>query len=246
MNQNFDNALDNNKLQILQPEKGYRYSIDPFLLADFADCPAGAKVIDLGTGSGVIALLLSQNPMVEKIVGLELQQNLAECARRNIDLNNRQNIIEIKQGDVRCLPKNLVQETFDVVVTNPPYRRACSGRLSKGIERSHARHELAGGLKDFLSAAKYLLKPTGRIFMIYLAERLPELMHEMRIFLLEPKRLRMVYSRLGSDARLVLVEGRKNSRGGIKIQPPLYIYQGKGRDYTEEVDGICKGRSSLV
>jgi tRNA1Val (adenine37-N6)-methyltransferase len=222
-------------LKILQTEDGYRYSIDPFLLAAFVSLPAGAKVVDLGSGSGVISLLLSQKDPVAKVVGLELQDALVKRSRRTVALNGFQDRVKIVLGDVRDLPANLVPGSFDVVVSNPPYRSAVSGRLASGDERSRARHELAGGLVDFLNAAHCLLKPGGRFFIVYLSERLPELMAEMRGLRIEPKRLRMVCSRAGGEARLILVEGRKNARPGMKVESPLVIYKGAGRDYSDEV-----------
>lgn len=222
-------------LKILQAEDGYRYSIDPFLLAAFVSLPTRAKVVDLGSGSGVISLLLSQKDPLAKVVGLELQDALVERSRRTVDVNGFQNRIEIVQGDVRALPSSLMPGSFNVVVSNPPYRTAGSGRLASGDERARSRHELAGGLVDFLKAAHCLLKTGGRFFVVYLAERLPELMAEMRSLKLEPKRLRMVSSREGDEARLILVEGRKNARPEMKIESPLVIYQGAGRDYSDEV-----------
>ena len=222
-------------LKILQAEDGYRYSIDPFLLAAFVSLSAGANVADLGSGSGVIALLLSQKDPVAKVVGLELQDALVERSRHTVALNGFQDRIKIVQGDVRALPASLMPGSFDVVVSNPPYRTAGSGRLALGDERSRARHELAGGLVDFLTAASSLLKSGGLFFIVYLAERLPELMAEMSCLKLEPKRLRMVFSREGGEARLILVEGRKNARPGMKIESPLVLYKGGGRDYTDEV-----------
>ena len=222
-------------LKILQTEDGYRYSIDPFLLAAFVSLSAGANVVDLGSGSGVISLLLSQKDPAAKVVGLELQDALVERSRHTVALNGFQDRIKIVQGDVRALPASLMPGSFDVVVSNPPYRTAGSGRLALGDERSRSRHELAGGLVDFLTAASSLLKSGGRFFIVYLAERLPELMAEMSCLKLEPKRLRMVSSREGDEARLILVEGRKNARPGMKIESPLVIYKGGGRDYTDEV-----------
>jgi len=222
-------------MHILQPPDGYRYSIDPFLLADFVVLPDRARVIDLGSGSGVIALLLCQRVSDARVTGLELQQEMVERSRRSIAVNGLQDRIEIVPGDVRSLPETLSSGTFDVVVTNPPYRRATTGRLSQGVERSLARHELAGGLVDFLRSASVLLKAKGRFFVIHLAERLPELLSEMRCFKLEPKRLRLIHSRAGDDAKLVLVEGRKNARPGLKVESPLVLYKGAGRDYSDEV-----------
>jgi tRNA1Val (adenine37-N6)-methyltransferase len=110
-----------------------------------------------------------------------------------------------------------------------------SGRVSSGDERSFARHELAGGLVDFLRAANFLLRTGGRFFVIYLADRLPELLTEMSGSRLEPKRMRMIHSRAGEDARLVMVEGRKDGKPGLTVEAPLIVYAGEGRDYTEEV-----------
>lgn len=225
-------------MQIIQSADGYRYSIDPFLLAAFAHIPTGARVVDLGSGSGVVALLLGRQEHVGGVVGLELQAGLVERSRQSVVLNGLQDRVDILQGDVRELPQALRTGHFDVVVTNPPYRPVAAGRLSQGDERCLARHELAGGLADFLRAANLLLKANGRFYMVHLAERLAELLAEMRGYLLEPKRLRMVHSRAGDGARLILVEGRKNARPGLKVEPPLFIYQGSGREYTEEVRGM--------
>ncbi len=222
-------------LMIIQARDGYRYSIDPFLLASFSRLPVGAQVIDLGSGSGVIPLVLSKKDGLAKLVGLELQEMMVERSRRSVVLNRLQERIEIMHGDVRNLPAALAAGSFDAVLTNPPYRTGDSGRISRGEERSRARHELAGGLADFLRAASVLLKRGGSFFIIYLAERMPELMVEMRHSRIEPKRMRMVCSRVGEDARLVLVEGCKEGKPGLKIESPLIIYKGAGRDYTDEV-----------
>lgn len=228
------------KKRILQTPKGYRYSIDPFLLSSFVRIQKRMRVLDLGSGSGVIALLLCQRAPAAEIIGLEIQAEMVERSRRSISINSLEEQVEIVQGDVRDLPQAFKAASFDIVVTNPPYRTAGAGRLSTGDERSHARHELAGGLADFLMAASAVLKTKGSFNIIYLTERLPELLSEMRACRLEPKRLRMVYSRVGDDAKLVLVEGRKNTRPGLTVEPPLFIYKGSGRDYTDEVQGVFR------
>ena len=229
------------RLRIIQAQNGYRYSIDPFLLLSFLHIADASLVIDLGSGAGVLPLLLAGKKKAEKVVGLELQANLAERSRRSVALNGLQEQIDIVQGDVRALPGELAPGSFDVVVTNPPYRIPTSGRLASGDERSLARHELAGGLLDFLQAACFLLKPGGRFYVVYLAERLPELMAKMRGCRLEPKRLRMVHSREGEEARLILVEGRKNGKPGLVVEPPLVVYAGEGRDYSAEVLAMYEG-----
>ena len=230
-------------VKIIQPRTGYRFSLDPLLLTSFADIPAMSKVADLGTGSGVIPLLLAQAGKGREFVGIELQAELAERAGRSVALNGLEDRIRIVRADLRDLPAEFKAGSFDTAVTNPPYRRPASGRVAPGAERGAARHELAGGLADFLRTAAFLLNNGGRFFVVYLAERLAELVDEMRTFRLEPKRLRTVHSRAGDPARLVLVEGRKNARPGLTVEAPLIVYkEGKGREYTEEMERALNGQ----
>lgn len=222
-------------LRILQARNGYRYAIDPFLLTAFASLPSGAQIVDLGTGSGVIALLAAVTSNAPRIVGLEVQAALADRARRSVDLNGLHDRITILHGDVRTLPAQLLPADFDIVLCNPPYRSPGTGRLAPGDERCRARFELAGGLADFIVAGARLLKNGGRMAMIFLADRLTELLVELRRHRLEPRRLRTVHSRAGDAARLVLVEALKNGRAPLTIEPPLILYRGAGRDYSAEV-----------
>lgn len=229
----------NGRLKVFQSRDGYRFSLDPLLLAAFARIPANATVADLGTGSGVIPLLLSSQAKGRQFVGVEVQAELAGRAARSVRLNGQEGSIRIVCADVRDLPERFAAGSFDAVVANPPYRKPSSGRVAPGRERGVARHELAGSLSDFLRAAAFLLNNGGRFFIVYLAERLVELLDGMRTCRLEPKCLRLVHSRRGDPAKLVLVEGRKNARPGVKVEAPLVIYlEGKGREYTEEMRKI--------
>lgn len=239
-----DETLDDLRVggvKIIQPRSGYRFSLDPLLLCAFAQIPETAKVVDLGTGSGVIPLLLASADKGREFVGVELQAELAERAERSVTLNGLSARVRIVCADVRELPDEFVPGSVVAVVTNPPYRNPVSGRVAPGAERGAARHELAGGLTDFLRTATFLLNNRGRFFIVYLAERLAELLDEMRTFRLEPKRLRLVHSRAGEPAKLVLVEGRKNARPGLTVEAPLIVYrEGTGRDYTEEMEKLLK------
>jgi tRNA1Val (adenine37-N6)-methyltransferase len=226
------------KLKIIQPENGYRFSIDPVLLCHFARIESGSRVADLGTGNGVIPLMLAQRDEVATVVGLERQSAMVDRAQRSVALNNLQDRVTVVQGDVRQLPASMPPQSFDVVVTNPPFRAANAGRIAPDDERAAARHELAGNYSDFLRAAAALLGTGGWFFLIFLAERLVDLLAEMRKVRLEPKRLRLVHSRQGKSAKMVLVEGRKDGRPGLYVEPPLMIYKGGGRDYTDEVLSI--------
>lgn len=220
-------------LKIIQRRDGYRFSLDPVLLCAFARVGQGETVCDLGTGSGVIPLLLAKRTAAARIVGLELQQEMADRARRSVQLNGLQEKVDILEGDLRQVRQLLAAASAQVVVANPPFRRPDSGRLSPRSERARARHEIAGGLADFVDAAAYLLGTGGRCYMVYLAERLAELLALLRGSGLEPKRLRCIHSRAGEAARLVLVESRRGGGVGLTVEPPLYVYD--GQHYSAEV-----------
>lgn len=223
-------------LKIIQAKRGYRFSLDPVLLSAFSRIAGGETVADLGTGAGVIPLLLAVCTDAKKIVGVEIQRELADRARRSVLLNNLQHKIDILEGDLRGLKGRLAPQTFDVVVANPPFRRLGTGRQAPDSERAAARHELAGNLVDFVRTAAYLLGDGGRFSVVFLAERLMELLAVMQGMRLEPKRLRCVHPRAGESANLVLVEGRKGGRAGLLVDPPLYVYDGQA--YTAEIESI--------
>ena len=229
-------ALTVGGLKILQAKHGYRFSLDPVLLCGFISSLRGCRVLDLGTGNGILPLLLSARSGTLSIDGVEIQPQMADRAGRTVALNGLGASVRIVQGDLRELPfGGLDAAAFDVVTANPPYRKPGAGRVAPDNERGRARHELAGGLEDFLRATEAMLKRGGSFYVVYLAERLAELLAGMVSFNLEPKRLRFVHPREGQAARLVLVESRKSGRPGIEVQPPLVVYKGAGRDYTDEV-----------
>jgi tRNA1(Val) A37 N6-methylase TrmN6 len=242
MNETID-ELSIGNLRLIQAERGYRFSLDPVLLARFVDVRSGDSVVDLGTGCGVLPLLLAKLSTAEELIGVELQSQQAERAQRNIELNELSPRIHIVHGDLRQIRGLLPVASADLVVSNPPYRQVGSGRISPADERAVARHELAGGLTDFVSAASWLLKNGGRFAVIYLAERLPELLMQMAAVNIEPKRLRMIHPRQRDPAKMVLVEGRKAGRPGLVVEEPLFIYKGDGRDYTDEVLSMYENRS---
>jgi len=224
---------------IRQPERGYRYSLDPFLLAGFCPLPGVRSAVDLGTGAGILPLLIASRSPETAIVGIELQPELARLAGANVAARGLAERVRIIEGDIRAVRSRLPAQSCDLVVSNPPYRKVGSGRQAPDRQRAAARHEQAGGLPEFTAAAAYLLRQGGRFCLIYLAERLAELLAELRGAGIEPKRLRLVHSRPGDEARLVLVEARRGGRSGLKVEPPLYIYAGS--DYSAEVRDCYAG-----
>jgi tRNA1Val (adenine37-N6)-methyltransferase len=221
-------------LKIYQPEHGYRHSIDPVLLSGFVGDVTQARIVDLGTGNGIIPLLLASRGAA-LVTGLELQPAMVARARRSVALNALEGRVRIVEGDLRDLPAELIAGACELVTANPPFRRIESGRIAPNGERAAARFELHGGLDDFLRAAASLLGSGGRFCIVFLAERLAELLAGMRVVRLEPKRLRLVHSRAADAARLVLVEGRRDAGPGLQVEAPLILYKGEGRAYSEEV-----------
>ena len=226
-------------LHIRQPRQGYRFSLDAILLADFLRVKAGERLLDMGTGSGIIPLLASELTPAQEIVGLELQDRLTVLARENVRLNHLEDRITIVHGDLRHIADIFHTGEFDVVCSNPPYRKVGSGRINPNSEAAIARHEVACALEDLVAAYKYLVKPGGKVFMIYLAERLGELMSHLRQYNLEPKRLRFVHSSHTAEASLALVEAHRDASAGLKILPPFVVYT-REKEYTDEAKRILR------
>ena len=231
--------LLNGSLRILQKRKGYRFSLDALLLAHFIRLKGSGPAVEFGTGSAVIPLILQRRFGRKKIIGIEIQENLADMARRSIRMNAMEDRIEIIAGDVRKIRNICKPRTCPVVFFNPPYRKAVSGRINADTEKALARHEIEGSLSEFLAAARYILKEAGSVFVIYPARRLVELLHRMRLNGIEPKRMRMVHTKACSEGSFVLVEGVKEGGEQLEIMPPLFIYDAKG-GYTEEMMALFR------
>jgi len=224
-------------LRVIQPRHGYRFSLDPLLLCAFAEPADGGRVADLGTGCGIIPLLLARMGEQSQVVGVEQQKAMAELATRNVCLNGLTDRITILHRDVTELRGCFHSSSFDAVVANPPYRPRGTGKVSPKEGRDNARHESTAGLADFLAVAKYLVKPTGRIRFIYHPSRLGELFAEAALLKLAPLRLRMVHGNGGAAARMFLVELAKGRRGELEVLPPFFVY-GEGGGYSDEMRRI--------
>ena len=225
------------RLRVLQTKKGYRFSLDSILLAHFVSLKPRTRAIDLGCGNGIILLILAKRFPNVHFIGLEIQEKLAALAHKNYRLNDLEGRVEIFSGDASNIKNIFPARSFDAAIFNPPYRKLSSGRINPLEEKAIARHEIKGSLKDFLNAAKHLLKPTGEVFTIYPAKRLVELICLFRESSIEPKKMKLVFSDNSSDAEFILVEGKKGGREELKIEPSLFIYD-LGKKYTDEMSRI--------
>jgi tRNA1Val (adenine37-N6)-methyltransferase len=230
------NFLFNGRIKVRQPTHGYRFSIDSILLATFTCLKKRDRIVDLGSGVGIIPILLAvRNDGIEQIVGLELQEKLVAVAHQNVSMNGLDDLIKIYKGDIRSIDEVLLPAQFDVVVSNPPYYRISSGRINPSLQKAIARHELSCTLDDVLRSTLYLLKEGGRFFIIFPATRAITLLHQMRNFTMEPKRLRWVHSRLEEQAKFILVEAHKGGKEGVEVLPPFILYTRSGK-YSPELE----------
>lgn len=237
MNTVTDDTFFGGRLTVRQPEDGYRYSIDALLLADFMRFKDGQTILELGTGCGIIPLILAFRYPALKIFGVEIQDQLARIAAENVRQNHLEERVFILHQDLKNLKLQQVPDQVQHVVCNPPYRRIQSGRINPHKEKAGARHEIFAGLADFVNMAARMLQLSGSLTTVYPATRLVDMVAHMRRANLEPKRLRMVHSKTGDPARLVLVTGVKGGRPALEVEPPLVIYRDDG-DYTQEVAGM--------
>ncbi|MFZ4859926.1 MAG: tRNA1(Val) (adenine(37)-N6)-methyltransferase [Desulfuromonadaceae bacterium] len=222
-------------LQLFQPRHGYRYSLDPLLLARFCQKvkPVGS-IIDLGAGCGIISLVLARIHPDSSAVAVENNREMVQLIEQNIQHNGLAGRVSVQCEDVINLRTNLPDSTFDLVVSNPPFRTAGTGKISPKAGRDTARHETTAGLSEFLAAAKYLVKPSGRICIIHLPSRLAEFMSLAASMKLSLLRLRMIHSNAESPATMFMAELAKGRRAEPVVEPPLFV-RGMNEEYTDEV-----------
>jgi tRNA1Val (adenine37-N6)-methyltransferase len=225
-------VLCEEKLKLIQNKKGYRFSIDAFLLANFVTLKRGERLLDIGTGCGIIPIYIAKRGHTNFMLGIEIQNDLFHLALKNKKINNIDQI-DFLNGDIKKHAKTLKKTPFHVVVSNPPYTKKGSGRASPGESRYIARYESELDLSGLLSTAASLLNNKGRFYIIYPTRRLGELVNTAGLNKLELKRLRIVYPRRDEEANLLLAEFVKNGGTGVKIEKPLYIYE--NGQITEEV-----------
>lgn len=221
-------------LKLIQEDDLFRFGTDAVLLASFCDVKKRDVVVDLGTGTGVIPLLLTARTGCN-VIGVEIQERCAELARENVKINALDDKIEIINADMRNI--KLENRKVTAVVCNPPYEKVGSGKVSESPEVRIARHEVCCKLEDAVAAASRLLNTGGKLFMIHRAERAAELIYTMHNYRIEPKIMRAIQARENTDPRYILIMGLKDAAPGIKLRAPLVIYNAKG-EYTKEMNCI--------
>ncbi|MCI5167931.1 MAG: tRNA1(Val) (adenine(37)-N6)-methyltransferase [Candidatus Electrothrix sp. GM3_4] len=237
-----DDTLFNGRLICRQHRDGYRFSLDAVLLAHFCRPASRDKVLDLGCGCGVIGLILCYRHPDIQVTGLELQPALADLSKQNIQANNLQDRFAVINGDLRIIKKHLRAESYELVLSNPPYHRVGCGRISQEDECALARHELTADPDSVIAAAAYAVKNRGTVACIYPAERLATVTAVMMKKRLVPKRIQPVYSYPEDNrARLVMIEAIKNGGEGLRLLPPLYVYQYPNGPYSAELTAMYAG-----
>ena len=195
--------------------------------------------MDLGTGTGIIGLLLCKKTELKEIVGVEIQKEVAEMANRSIKLNKLEDKFKILNTDINKIfeDKLLEKNKFDVVVMNPPYKEKGTGKINEVDSKIISRHEVKATLSDFIKVASNLLKDKGEIYIVHKPERMPDIIQKMRENKIEPKEIKTVYSNKKTEASLILIKGIKGANKFFKILEPLYIYEENG-EYTKEIKEI--------
>lgn len=228
-----DLQLDN--LKIIQNKDGFCFGIDAVLLSDFAkDIRNNSTVLDLGTGTGIIGILLCAKTKLSKIYGIDIQKDVCDMASRSIKLNNLENKFEIINTNIKDLKNIFEDNSFDAIVSNPPYKKDNSGLKNESETKLISRHEITASLEDFISVSSKLLKNNGSIYMVHRPERLSDLFYLLKKYNLEPKKLRLVQSYVDSKPKLILVKATKNSKSFLNIDEPLIVYNKDG-SYTDEI-----------
>lgn len=229
--------LQCNGLRLIQNTEGFRFGADAVLLANFARIRKGQRVIDLGTGTGIIPVLLAGKTEADEIEGLEIQPEIAEMASRSVMLNHLEGRIRITCGDIKDGADLFGTGSFDVVVTNPPYKHSGSGLINPDDSIAISKHEILCSLEDVISTSSSILKDNGKFFMVHRPERMVDIVYLMRQYRIEPKRIRFVHPYPGRRPNLMLVEGMKHGGAFLNFMDPLYIYDEHG-NYTEEINRI--------
>ncbi len=226
--------LQRNGYQIIQDKDSFCFGMDAVLLSGFAEVKPGESIVDFGSGTGILPILLEAKTEGEKFVGLEIQSDSVDMAKRSVQYNDLEHKIEIVEGDIKNASEIFGKDSFDVVVTNPPYMSENNGLENPEEPKAIARHEIKCTLEDVIKEAAAVLKPQGRFYMVHRPRRLADAMELMREYKIEPKRIRMVYPYADKAANLVLIEGARGGKPMLNIEEPLIVYS-EPNVYTQEI-----------
>lgn len=226
--------LQRNGLKMVEDSDKFRFGTDAVFLSGWAEVKKGERVLDMGTGTGILPLLLSAKTEAGQIVGIEVQQECAELAARNVTLNGLDDRITVVNGDLKDSVNLFGKASFDVVVSNPPYMTGGHGLINPQNAKAIARHEVLCSFADVAEQAAAVLKPGGRFYLVHRPFRLPEIITTLVEFGLEPKRLRMVHSYVDKEPNMMLLGCVKGGKPRIQVEKPLIVWEKPGK-YTEEV-----------
>lgn len=225
--------------KIIQSKEKFSYGIDAILLSHFAQ-PKG-KVVDLGTGTGIIPLRLVDKLEKGKIYGIEIQEEMADMAGRTVKLNSLEEKIEILHMDLKNLEGVFEKSSINTITTNPPYMKLGGALVNEDENFALSRHEIACSLEDIIKVSQYLLEPLGKLYMVHRPNRLVDIIYLLRKYKLEPKKIRFVQSKVDKKPNLLLIEGVKDAGADLKFHKPLIIYQ-EDNTYTDEIYEIYYGK----
>ena len=222
--------------KIIQSADGFKFGIDAVLLANFTKPLTNAIGVDLGSGTGIIPIIIVAKSNIKKMIGVELQKDVCEMAARSVELNRLEERIELLNINIKDVPLYFGKHQYDLVISNPPYYKM--NTLSSSNEKKCiSRHESAIALEDIFENASYLLKPQKSFYLIHKPERLVELIESARRYSLEPKEIQFVHPNINRPANLVLIRYTKYGKQGIKFKKPLFVYRLNG-EYTEDIKKI--------
>ena len=226
--------LQLNGIYVIQKKNGFRFGVDAVLLANFANVKRNARVIDLCSGTGIIPFIIAGKTDAKKIIGIEIQEDMVEMAKRSVEYNKLKEKIEFIHGDLKDIEllKNI--ERAEVVTVNPPYKLKNSGIKNLEDKNAIARHEILCTLEDVIIACRTVLKDNGRMFMVHRPDRLVDIFTLMRKYKIEPKRVRMVHPYEGKAPNIVLIEGQRDGGRFLKWETPLNVHTDNG-EYTDEI-----------
>lgn len=227
--------LEYKNLKIVQDKDGFCFGIDSVLLSDFAkEIRSKSIVLDLGTGNGVLGILLCGKTNLSKIYGVEIQEDMANIAQKSINLNKLNHRFEIINDNIKNLNSYFKNDSIDAIISNPPYKKDNSGLKNGSQKKLIARHEITANLEDFISVSSKLLKSNGSLYMVHRPERLADLFYLLKKYKLEPKKLRFVQSFANTKPKFFLIKATKNANSFLNIEQPLIIYNSDG-SYTNEI-----------